>query len=1156
MTVRRVLTSNAFHILSVLFIYFLFADSLPFKVHQLLYTASIAIKDAIMLLIPVIAFVFIAYAFISFGKQAPLLISVLLVFIAVSGLIGTWYGLLCAKFVSNSLEFAKASGPVSYALEPMFVLPITRPAWWAADRACLLGLCIGLVVVIWDIEFATKALSRARDVLQRYIVKFLGRVMPLFVLGFVVQMHESRLITSMLSTYALSVCWLLVALVLYSAIVALIGTKGNVPLAVQDIKNMIGACVISATSGSSLVAMPLAIKAVEKNLNDTKIPAMIIPFTTNMQMVGDCILNVFLCFLIYVGFYGVDPDFSTLLSFSIMFISMRFSGSAIMGGTIFLMLPLYEEYLRFTPDMLFLISAFNVLLDPIDGFFNVLINGLLCRIFASLWNVVQRSYKTVSKKCLPIGIFIVITIIVLTTVMKLHSTNTVKPPIANRIEYKTSINGETIVDEYHWLRDSNWPNVSSKEVLAYLAAENKYAYSVLQKSQNLQHKICGELHGRISEDDMSVPYRDGDYFYYSKIAKGQQYWVAARKKVLESDVVGEPTDIFIRKDIPEQIILDENEMADANGDNSYLKVGAKAVSPRHDMLAYSVDVSGSERFTIRVKDLDKNSVFPDVVTDAMPDVVWHENNKGFFYIPAGERWRAVKVFYHAMGTDQKEDILVYHETDDEYAVSIRKSESRRYLFIDVASKESSEVLYVDLTREGFSVNVVKPRQQHVLYHVTHNGDFFYMLTNDNGANFRLLAKYFPDTASVASSSLNHEWIEIIPHSLDEYLVGLYMYRNNLVLLTKRGGLKRVKIYTIHSGTSVAAVGAQDGATVVPSKAPVVEFEKEVTFQEQTYDVGVLFTTFDAQAVRYYYSSLGTPYSVHEVSFTSLRDTQLKKEKIPSGFSPDEYAVELVWAVNHRDGVKIPVSVVYKKELFKANGKNPMLLYGYGAYGVSIPASFNKNVVSLLDRGFVYAIAHVRGGDEMGMQWYKDAKLLHKKRTFEDFIAVAEYMVSKHYCSAGNIAIAGGSAGGMLIGAVVNERPELFKVALAVVPFVDVLNTMLDETLPLTPHEYGEWGNPRSKVFFKYMKSYSPYDNIKVQDYPHMFVRGGLSDPRVTYWEPAKYVAKLRHLKTNDSAVILKTDMGAGHQGQSGRFNHLDDVAEEYAFILQAFGMTE
>ncbi len=781
--------------------------------------------------------------------------------------------------------------------------------------------------------------------------------------------------------------------------------------------------------------------------------------------------------------------------------------------------------------MLLLILTFNVLLDPIDGFFNVLTKGISCKIFEIVWLMTQKLNKIVFKRVL-ISLTLITILIILGTVMKFTDFDSTKPPIALKIEHKATVHDTELVDNYHWLRDSNWPQIKDKNIISYINAENKYADSVLSEHQEIKKKIYQELRSRVLEDDISVPVKWGQYFYYTKVKKDQEYWIFVRKKIKENDVIKYPSDVLTRKDIIEEVLLDPNEIK-KNLKVKYINIGNKVISPKHDILAYSFDVKGDERYTIRVKNLEKNLYFDDVIDDVMPNIVWHENNEGFFYIPAGKNWRAQKVYYHKIGTQQKDDILIYHEKVEGYTVQISKSESDKYLFIKSVSSEDNEVLYLDLLSSelNFKLHSVMPKRSKILYHVTHNNNNFYILTNDVGENFRLMMR----KTDLSNISSKEDWSEVIPHSNDEYIADMHMYHSNLVLVIKRDGLKRIKIFSIERNGDIS-------------------FEREVLFQDDSYDSDIIFTTFDAASVRYYYTSLRIPYSIKESSFSDSSENLLKTQLIPSGFDENEYVVERIWA--NSDGVKIPISVVYKKELFKADGSNPLLLYGYGSYGIAIPAAFNANIISLLDRGFVFAIAHIRGGDDFGFKWYNDGKLLSKKNTFDDFVAVANHLIEKNYTKKGNIAIKGGSAGGLLVTAVMNMHPELFKTVIALVPFVDVLNTMLDDTLPLTPMEYKEWGDPRKKEFFDYIKSYSPYDNIKVQYYPNIFIRSGLSDPRVTYWEPIKFIAKLRNLKSDNNLVILRTDINAGHKGVSGRFSYLNDIAEEYVFILKTFNLMD
>lgn len=679
----------------------------------------------------------------------------------------------------------------------------------------------------------------------------------------------------------------------------------------------------------------------------------------------------------------------------------------------------------------------------------------------------------------------------------------IKPPIAERKLLEIEIYGNNIKDYYAWLRDSNWPNVDHQQVLKYIEDENSYFEAVMHDQEQLIEELFLEMKSRIKEEDMTVPYWYGGYYYYSYVNSGQQYWVHARKyQSLKAE---------------ENILLDENVLA---AGQQYMKVGEIKISPDHKLIAYTIDLKGDERYQVYVKNLENNLILDSEVEDITGSIEWDNNNKGFFYTPAGENWRANKVYYHALGTKKEIDQIIYKEDDIIFRVSLDKSESKQYLFIYSESSTSKEVYFLDLySSEIIPTLIVKRREGH-LYNVSHHGQFFYILTNNAGSNYRVVRV-------LINSLAEKYWQEVIPHSQQVYLVKIYLYKEHLVILQRVNGLSDILIINLINNNS-----------------------SKIKFPDEAYYVGIIWTeNFEAEGIRYIYSSLKTPNSIIEYNFLTNKDEVLKIQDIPSGFDSDKYNVERIWAESE-DGTKVPISLLYNKTLFKKDGTNPLYLYGYGSYGIAVQPKFTSNIISLVDRGFVYAIAHIRGGDDLGYDWYESAKFLNKKRSFIDFIQAAQCLIEQQYTSKGKIVIAGGSAGGMLIGYCINECPELYKVAVAHVPFVDVLNTMLDITLPLTPGEFKEWGNPENKEYFNYIKSYSPYENVKQQNYPNIFVTAGLTDPRVGYWEPAKWVAKLRYAKTDENLLLFKTNTKAGHAGGTARFEYIKEKALEYAFILR------
>lgn len=667
-----------------------------------------------------------------------------------------------------------------------------------------------------------------------------------------------------------------------------------------------------------------------------------------------------------------------------------------------------------------------------------------------------------------------------------------QPPTASVISYNSLSHGENIPDNYFWLRDKKWPKVETPEILEYLNAENDYYKQ--HENKALEKEIYEELKGRVKEDDESYPVKEDNFYYFTRIAKGQDYPALYRKR-----------------DSKEELILDCNSLAK---DKSSFAMGATETSRDHSKLAYAYDSDGSERYNIHIKDLNLGQDLEDIITNTIGPIVWNKEGDGFYYLALDDNWRHNKVFFHKLGTSQDQDSLVYHELDPIFSVNVEHSSSYDYIFISSSSSTSNEVHYL---KDGDLKLAIKRRADH-LYDVDHMGDKFYITTNDMGKNFRLVA-------SKDFQSDNFE--EIIPHSSDYYLVDVSLYNQYIVATKNILGLSNIEYYNIDDQKLV----------------------DKIKFDEEIYESNISYTNKDDQFLRISYSSLTTPRSVLEYDFKTKELHIRKTQEIPSGYNSSEYKTERLWAES-KDGTKIPLSIVYRKDKIKTEETNPLLLYGYGSYGMSMPVSFRPNIISLLDRGFIYVIAHIRGGDELGYDWYESAKFLTKKRTFEDFISSAEYLIKQKYTDSNKLSIMGGSAGGMLMGVVVNERPELFKSVVAAVPFVDVLNTMLDDTLPLTPGEFEEWGNPiASKEYFNYIKSYCPYSNVKAQNYPSMLVTAGLTDPRVGYWEAAKWVAKLRSTKTDDNLLLLKTEMDSGHRGQSGRFNALEEVAMIYSFIL-------
>ena len=667
-------------------------------------------------------------------------------------------------------------------------------------------------------------------------------------------------------------------------------------------------------------------------------------------------------------------------------------------------------------------------------------------------------------------------------------------PIAPRKEYITT-DGRS--DPYNWLRDSNWPTVTNQKILDYLIQENEYADANLDK--DLANIIFLEMKNQIQKADKTVPYLDGGYYYYSYILEEQQYWTHVRKKVDNDN---------------EEILLDENLLIQ---DQQYLNVSAIKISPDHSKVIYLVDYSGDERYTAYVKNISSNNIIEKQVTNILGNIEWDENGQGFFYTPAGKLWRSADVYYHEICKEQQNDKLLYHEQDSTFSVSIEKSSSKNFIFFISKSTTTSEYHFIDSKKPLESPRLIHSRDYNHLYEVVHHQDAFFLRINNKSPNFGIIK------TPVNVTSIEN-WLEFVPPSI-QYIQKLYAYKNHLVLLNRVKGLAKVVIINL-----------------------ATQQTQNINISNEPYEISLQQNTFNDEKLRYIYSSLKTPKTTIDRDFITGAETILKIQTIPNGFDQSKYVLKRIWA-EVDNNIKVPISLIYNKKVAKLDGSDPLYLYGYGSYGYTVPDSFRSHIFSLVDRGITYAIAHIRGGDELGKSWHESAKLLNKKNTFNDFIKSAEKLIAEKYTSKGNIIISGGSAGGMLVGVCVNMQPSLYKAAIAHVPFVDVLSTMLDESLPLTPGEFKEWGNPKEKEFYDYIKSYSPYDNVSAQNYPSLFVTAGFLDPRVTYWEPAKWVALLRYTKTDDNLILLKTDMNSGHAGPPGRFSFLQELALEYAFII-------
>ena len=676
-----------------------------------------------------------------------------------------------------------------------------------------------------------------------------------------------------------------------------------------------------------------------------------------------------------------------------------------------------------------------------------------------------------------------------------------RPPVARKIPHVEVVHGVPRVDPYHWLRERG-----SEAVLEYLAAENRYADGALRHVRPLEQTLYAEMKGRLKETDETVPKRMDDFEYFSRTVEGKQYPIHCRKPV--------------GFDGAEEVILDENLLA---AGRPYFRVGAFALSPDQRLLAYSTDESGAEGFTLRVKDLASGELLADQIENTSPAVVWANDNRTVFYTVLDEAKRPYRVYRHRLGGKPEDDEPVYEEADDRFFVRLSKTRSRRYLLMTVGSQITSEVHVLDADAPEGSFALVEPRRQGIEYRVAHQDKYFYIVTNDGAINFKLVR-------APVEAPQRRNWETVVAHCPEVKLDGVDAFQNFLAIYEREQGLKTLRI--------VDRLRAREYSVHFPE--PVYTFSAEDN------------EMYNATTLRIRYSSLSTPPTVLDYHTDSQLREVRKRQEVLGGYDPAQYQSQRLFATSP-DGQQVPISLIYRKGMVR-DGSNPLLLTAYGSYGASFDPSFSSNRVSLLDRGVVFAIAHVRGGGELGRPWYEDGKLLHKRNTFRDFIACAEHLIAERFTSPERLGIMGGSAGGLLMGAVVNMRPDLFKAVVAHVPFVDVVNTMLDPTLPLTVPEYEEWGDPRDKAYYDYMMTYSPYDNVAAKAYPNMLITAGLNDARVQYWEPAKWTARLREVKQDGNLLVLKTHMGAGHGGASGRYDALRETALHCAFLLDALGL--
>lgn len=681
---------------------------------------------------------------------------------------------------------------------------------------------------------------------------------------------------------------------------------------------------------------------------------------------------------------------------------------------------------------------------------------------------------------------------------------TIPPPVAKKIPKTLEKHGDKRVDDYFWLNDRE-----NKEVIDYLNSENQYYEQTTAHTKEFQKRLFEEMKGRIKEDDASVPYFFNGYWYITRFELGKDYPIYARKKGSLA--------------AKEEILFDCNELAKGH---SYFQLGGLSISPDNKYASFGVDIVGRRIYTVQVKDLQTGKIFTDKIENTTGSSTWANDNKTLFYTQQDKQTlRSDKVFKHKLGKKQSEDILVYDEVDDTFNVSVSKEKSKKYIVISSSSTLTTEFRTLLADNPDGEFKVFQPRVRGMEYSIAHYNDSFYVLTNkDNATNFKLMK-----TPENATSQEN--WKDLIPHRDDVLLEDIEIFKDYLVIGERSNGLNKIRIMPWNG-----------------------KGEYYLPFGSETYTANISTNPdFDTQILRYSYQSLGTPSSVIDFNMKT-KEKEIKKEQQVLGgkFDKNNYIEERVWATA-QDGTKIPISMIYRKGI-KKDGKNPLLLYAYGSYGATMDPYFSSTRLSLLDRGFIYAIAHIRGGEDMGRLWYENGKLLHKKNTFTDFIDCSKYVINEKFTSKEHLYAEGGSAGGLLMGAVVNMAPELYHGVIAQVPFVDVITTMLDDTIPLTTGEYDEWGNPNEKEYYDYMKSYSPYDNVKAQDYPNMYVSTGLHDSQVQYWEPAKWVAKLRTLKTDNNLLFLDTNMDAGHGGASGRFEALKELAKEFSFLLDLEGI--
>ena len=676
-------------------------------------------------------------------------------------------------------------------------------------------------------------------------------------------------------------------------------------------------------------------------------------------------------------------------------------------------------------------------------------------------------------------------------------------PIASKRPHEITQHEHIRIDNYYWMRDKDDP-----ETMKHLRAESDYLEELMQHTKPLQEKLFQEMKARIKENDSTVPEKRGGYFYYERHEEGKQYPIFCRRRG--------------SLDVVEEVLLDQNELAKGK---TFCSIGAFSISTDGNKLAYSVDFGGREIYTLHIKDLNSGELYPEAIENTSGSayehggVEWANDNETVFYTILDEAQRPHKLFSHKVGTDTAQDKLIVHEDDETYFLFMFKTRDDAYIMTYHYSTTTREMRFLPADHPAESLRMIQPRIQGLEYFAAHHNGKFFIVHNDNAKNFKL-------SVTTVDQPEKENWREVIPHRADVLVDGVDTFENFIVVTERKGGLKQLRI----SGS--------DG----------LENVHYVHFPEPAYNVYLEANPeFKTDLLRFKYSSLITPNSVIDYHIATGEWDLKKEDEIPSGYDKTQYISERIHATAS-DGTQVPISIVYKKGL-KKDGSNPALLYGYGSYGATIDATFSSNRFSLLDRGFVFAIGHIRGGSDMGRGWYEDGKMKNKRNTFTDFIACAEHLIKDGYTSPQKLAIMGGSAGGLLVGACVTMRPDLFKAVICKVPFVDVVTTMNDPSIPLTTLEYDQWGNPEDKEYYEYMLSYSPYDNIRAAEYPHMLITTGLNDPRVAYWEPAKFAAKLREMKTDDNLIMLYTNYDSGHAGASGRYDFLKEVAQDYAFLM-------